>query len=643
MKLNLNRYFIFLTLLLNLLLLPAAAGQAPDSLSLAVDHLLEAKKSLKKTAAGNIRNDTLSVLQYCKKAKEIRSVDFDSSLYYVKKALDISLRTRSLKMISSVAQDLGGYYISMERFQDALSCFLSSLRIEESVNDNIGMADVYLLLGRTYYYMELFPKSLEYNTKALDIYTRYNNNLGIAKALGQIGSLHCSREFCEKRSEEEKLKDFGTAIEYFEKAMKKYSLSGSEQGIAEVNLDFATVYNKMKREDIAIDYIKKALTYYRRVNDPESVSNALYILGKTYRRMGYYDKSIESFRESESIGKANGMLQGVQFLYEAMATTYAEAKDYREAYRYYIKYMTIRDSVYNSEKSKQFLELEAKYQAEVNQNQILQLMSEKRGRNNLIYMLTGIIVLLGIFIYYHIRLLRQNKVIADQKIEIKENKILELEREKSYLAARSVMEGEEAERSRLAGDLHNGLGGLLSGLKLDLSAMKENSVISRENVGSFNHALSLLDTSISELRRIAHNLMPETLIHYGLKTALEDFCLQVSPAGKPEINVRFFGDEIRYTKELELTMYRIIQELINNSLKHASASLITIQVFSEPQRLVAQVIDNGCGFDTSVSPNARKGKGLENIYNRVTAINGKLDIWSQPGEGTETSIEIEIP
>jgi len=172
--------------------------------------------------------------------------------------------------------------------------------------------------------------------------------------------------------------------------------------------------------------------------------------------------------------------------------------------------------------------------------------------------------------------------------------------------------------------------------------MKENAVITHENVSAFNHAISLLDTSISELRRIAHNLMPETLNHYGLKTALEDFCTQVSPAGPPEIRVEFFGDEIRYTKDLELTMYRIIQELVNNSLKHAGATQINIQVFTEPERLYAQVTDNGRGFASPADEKERKGKGIENIRDRVTAMNGKLDIWSLPGQGTEVSVEFEI-
>ncbi|MBE0666547.1 MAG: hypothetical protein IH593_02640 [Bacteroidales bacterium] len=137
-------------------------------------------------------------------------------------------------------------------------------------------------------------------------------------------------------------------------------------------------------------------------------------------------------------------------------------------------------------------------------------------------------------------------------------------------------------------------------------------------------------------------MMPETLNHYGLKTALEDFCTQVSPAGKSILGLQFFGDDIRYTKEIELTMYRIIQELVNNALKHSGATQINIQLFSEPKRLFAQVTDNGKGFDPDQVEKERKGKGIENIRDRVTAMNGKFDIWSEAGQGTEITVEMEI-
>ncbi len=636
------RFLIIILLIFNLLGVCELAGQNFDSLSTAVERILNGDLKLQKENRDASQRDSVTVMNYLAEGARYKSIHSDSSLYYISKALDLSLRDGSPGLISRAAEDLGSYYLSREMYREAMSCYLNSLRIEEKRNDEKRIADLYDELGMVYYYMEVFNKSLDYHQKALEIYQAQKDISGIATVLNHIGSLHSSRHFCELRNDEERLLDFITALRYFRESISYYSQTGDKRGIASGNQNIAAVYNNMEKPETALVYIQKAIGYYREINDPEGIAGALYTLGKTYTRLKNYDKSILAFRESEEIGLSHNLTGGIQYLYEAMAMPYYSIGDYKNAYDYYVKYMIIRDSVYNSEKSKQIIELETSYQSKVKENEILKLTAEKRRRNNLLYSLSAVILLLVLSITYYKRLVRKNRIIADQNNEIKEKKIAELETERLYLAARSVMEGEEAERARLASDLHNGLGGLLSGIKINLSSMKENAIITHENVSAFTHALSLLDTSISELRRIAHNLMPETLSHYGLKTAIEDFCTQVSPQGNPEIGLQFFGDEIRYTKELELAMYRIIQELVNNALKHAGASQINVQVFSEQKRLSAQVTDNGKGFDPAVAAKERKGKGIENIRDRVTAMNGKFDIWSQPGQGTEISIEIEI-
>jgi signal transduction histidine kinase len=636
------RYCLAIVLIFGFMAVFEADAQNADSLTYAIDKMLA--EGFPKAGVNRVtgREDSIPVLRYLAEGSRYQSINSDSAMLYFRKALDLALAGRSAGLVSRSVQALGGHFLSREMYPEAMLCYLNGLKIEEKRGDEIRIADLNDDLGVVYYNMEVFDKSLAYHQKALDIYLAGQNTPGVARVLSHLGSLYSSRHFCEPRNEEEKLIDFNTAISYFEKSITQYSLIGNGRGIANGNQNIAAVYNQMGKPETALGFIQKSIDFYRQSDDPDGFSGALYTLGKAYVRLNEFDKAIQAFRESEEIGLKHNLKEGIQYLYEAIAYPYYAIGDYKNAYLYYIRYMTIRDSVYNSEKSRQIIELETKYQSEVKENKILRLTSEKRRRNNIVYLLVGVIILLGLSINYYVRLLRKNRIIADQNIEIREKKIAELEKERLYLAARSVMEGEEAERSRLASDLHDGLGGLLSGIKINLSSMKENAVITHENVHAFNHALSLLDTSISELRRIAHNMMPETLNHYGLKTALEDFCTQVSPAGQPALALQFFGDEIRFTKEIELTMYRIVQELVNNALKHSGATQINIQLFSEPKRLFAQVTDNGKGFDPEMIDKERKGKGIDNIRDRVTAINGKFEIWSQPGQGAEITVEMEI-
>jgi len=637
-----RRSAFLMLLIISVVYIPEISAQVPDSLDRAINSLLNenaVRHRSEKTAA---RNDSIKTTSLLTKAEKYKSINADTSLLYIRQALDLSVSSGSLSLVSRALQQMGSHYLNHEMYREAMSYYLKSLAIEEKRKDEKRMADLYDELGSVYYYLEVFDKSLDYNQKALDIYREYGDTLGIARALSHLGTLHSSREFCEKRSKAEKLVDFQTAIDYYNQAIQYSSLAGDHGAIAKDYQNIAAVYNKLEKPQVALTYVQRALDYYRQTGDPEGILGTLFTLGKTYYRLGNYKKSVEAFRESEKMAVERRLTGGIQYLYEAMAMPYHDMGDYKNAYECYIRYMTIRDSVYNAEKSRQIIELETKYQSELKQKEILRLKAEEKRRNALLYSLAAIILLLVFSIYYYVRLVRKNRIIAGQKLQITEDKVRELEQERLYLATKSVMEGEEAERTRLASDLHNGLGGLLSGIKINLSSMKENAVITHENLNAFNHALSLLDTSISELRRIAHNLMPETLNHYGLKTALEDFCTQVAPAGQPEISLQFFGDDIRYTKELELTMYRVIQELVNNALKHSEATRINVQIFSEPGRLSAQVTDNGRGFDINAVDKTLKGKGIDNIRDRITALNGKFDIWSQPGQGTEISVEIEI-
>ncbi len=360
-----------------------------------IDIILNDEITIRNTGLTIPAADSIKLMNYLSEASRQERINSDSSRSYILKAFDIALRVKSLKLISLIVQDLGDYYMSREIYQEAMSCYLKSIRIEERRKDDLRIADLNDKLGIVYYYMEVFDKSLDYHLKALDVYQAHNDTSGIAKVMNHLGSLHSSREFCEKRTEEEKLSDFETAIGYYEKSINLYSAINDESGIANANQNIAAVYNKMKKTEKALPYVRKALDYYRKINDPEGIAGTLYTLGKTWYRAKDYKKSIESFKESEKIALEGNLTGGIQYLYEALAMPYYDMGDYKNAYNTYIKYMTIRDSVYNAEKSKQIIELETKYQSEIKQQEIRRLTAEKKRKNSLIYSLIALSALLG--------------------------------------------------------------------------------------------------------------------------------------------------------------------------------------------------------------------------------------------------------
>lgn len=271
--------------------------------------------------------------------------------------------------------------------------------------------------------------------------------------------------------------------------------------------------------------------------------------------------------------------------------------------------------------------MEIKYETEKKQAQIESLETEKKWY--IVLSVAGLLMLLlafGLLLSRH-RLNVQKRHFAEQQIK-------QLEQEKQLVATLSVLEGENAERSRLSQDLHDGLGGMLSVIKLNLGNIQLPPTMSETDHNRFTNAMSMLDQFIVELRRVAHNMMPESLMRYGIKTSLEDFCRSI-----PEVNFQFFGENPRLDSRLEVLIYRCAYELINNAVKHASATRIDVQLTVDKKLISLTVRDDGTGFDPKT---VHYGAGFINMRNRISVYNGKINIYSELDRGSEITIEIEL-
>jgi signal transduction histidine kinase len=228
----------------------------------------------------------------------------------------------------------------------------------------------------------------------------------------------------------------------------------------------------------------------------------------------------------------------------------------------------------------------------------------------------------------------QKKRLAERQKELAERQIKQLEQEKQLIATQAILDGEVQERTRLARDLHDGLGSILAAARYNLIDIRKALVMESAEAERFDRSVSLLDDSMHEMRRVAHHLMPESLGNAGLKQSITDFCNSV-----PIVKFSYYGDDSRLDPQLEVMIYRIMHELVSNALKHSGASHILVEVVQDADRIFLTVQDNGCGFDASAKS---QGMGLANIRNRVAACNGNVDIHSVAGEGTEINVEIQL-
>jgi len=343
----------------------------------------------------------------------------------------------------------------------------------------------------------------------------------------------------------------------------------------------------------------------------------------------------------------NYLLEKSQFIadkkkyYNEMAKVYNATKEFDKAYYYSNKYNVINDSLNHTKFKTEIVELEAKYKKAESEKKINLLQSENEKAALMLYsnrlnvilfaVLSFLLFLTVLFLWMFHK--NQKKLSAQKEINLKQE-LSSFEDRHKLSVSKALIQGEEIERKRIARDLHDGLGSMLSGLKIQLNLKRKEA---NETVNGVD---TLLDNSIKELRNISQNLMPETLLELSLEHALRDLCAANSNV-VTQIEFQYLIKKPNLSKNDEIMIYRIIQELLNNALKYAKASQVLVSCSHNKDVFFITVEDNGVGFEVSDSKN-KNGMGLKNIKNRVDFLNGKLEIDSQINQGTSVYIELNV-
>ena len=415
-------------------------------------------------------------------------------------------------------------------------------------------------------------------------------------------------------------KDYLKCDEYHQKALEILKETDNHYRLG--TLYYNMGYFAVQRDNLlqGEEFYRMSLAEFENDGSKFDICDGLLALG----RVLYY---IEKYTESRSyLQRALLMAQQIESkllmrnTFIALSWLEHDSGNFKEAFEYSEKGAELDVELVSESTQKQLAFMEVKHETDKKEQQILSLRKEKRL---IIYLGVSIGILLILLLLLMLERQRINK-----------HKIERLKREKQLVATQSVLEGETAERTRLARDLHDGLGGMLSSVRFNLYGIKDGATIVSSDVELFNNALNTLDESIRELRRVAHNMMPDSLARYGLKPALTDFCNSISI-----VKFNYFGSDERLDQKLEVMIYRTVHELINNALKHSGAKEILVQIIQETDRIAITVQDDGIGFDASAPTN---GLGLKNIQNRVGSYNGRMEIWSKQDEGTEISVEFII-
>jgi len=199
------------------------------------------------------------------------------------------------------------------------------------------------------------------------------------------------------------------------------------------------------------------------------------------------------------------------------------------------------------------------------------------------------------------------------------------------------MQGEEKERSRIAKDLHDGVAGMLAAVKMHFSSMPAADELAHTE--GYQQGMRLLNEATLEIRKTSHNLMPEVLLQHGLDEALRRYCNNVNNSRTLQLQYDSWGEISRFADNFELSVYRIVQELILDIIKHSKATQALVQLNQHDELLTLSIEDNGIGFSKT---NGSEGMGLQSLQSRIRAMNGKLEIESSEQSGVSAWLEFEI-
>lgn len=532
------------------------------------------------------------------------------------------------KKYGSVYNNLGATWSLLNDLDAAQDYYTQGIAEYEKNNDSASLMMGYFNLGFIFIDMQQWQKAYQYLLRSLDFAADSHDHTQALQSAARAAAM-CFR-----------LQNIGEGERLLKLCDSLYGLQKNYLGKIYYNNAYGEYNDALGLSDEAMKYHQACYQHSLDWNDPYYIVDAAWEIGRSFLKVNNPDSAGVYLQLALNNAKKYNYLPKIRFILNDWCVYYANTLQFEKAYQLRTELSQFTDSLIGVQNHNRILLFDARYQSEKKESQIKQLVAEKkvqelslRQKNILNYiLLAAAATLIGVgFLFY-----RDHK----QKQLLQQQRINELETEKQLLATEAVLKGEEKERARLAKDLHDGLGGMLSGIKYAFTNIKGNLVMGEGDHKAFERSMSMLDMSIKEMRRVAHNLMPEALLKFGLDVALRDFCNDINHSGV--IHIKYQSIELQDTdinQTTAIAAYRIVQELVNNAIKHAHASECIVQVSKNNAVITIAVEDDGKGFDTAILQNG-KGIGWNNIRSRIDFLKGVIDVQSTPGQGTSVHIEL---
>lgn len=547
------------------------------------------------------------------------------SLNHYRQSLNIALKNNDFQGKAIVYNNIGNVYVHKTEIDSAIQMYFIALSAEEQRGDLNGISQAYNNIGVAYYYQQNIPKTLFYLEKSSALQEEVGNADMIKKGYMNISALHLYQ------------KDFNKALFFYFKALKlsRKLKDRFDESMAMSNI--AMTYFQKKQFDSAYYFQTAAITLKKEIKDWKGLVNSYFNFGELHRESGEINKAEEYYNKAIQISiEKEGMKYERAELYKALSEIYSSEKNYQIANQYLERYISLKDSLHNSEQTEIIANAELKFEtakkdkeiAEKTSKVILKDLEIETGRRRWYIGLISGLVLFSIVIVLFFALRQRQKT--------KSTKMLIEEKEKGLSA---VIHSQEEERRRIAKELHDGVAQQLAGVKMRFDHLQTQLPESSNIKDELNKSIEYLDIANKDVRSISHQMMPVALEESGLITALEEMFANSLHFSKISYEYQLLGvhKSERFDPKIEVTIYRIAQELTNNIIKHSNAHNVVAQLRKTRSHIIFHIEDDGIGMDQRL---VKDGIGMHNMRSRTENIAGDIHFESV---GKGTMVDLRIP
>ncbi len=555
-----------------------------------------------------------------------RQGKFHAAIDSTKKALLIAENLNDSIQVAKFSNSLGGLFRQIGNYKDALKAYHRTIKIRIAVQDSNGLIRSYNNIGSFYYTLGFDKMARTYYDKCLEIQKIHGSNSSLSLLHYNLGNVAL------------RLRDFKEAIRHYNTCLELDNQMKDSSQTADILYNKGLVFLETKDPNQAIEFLDKSYLLFEKRGNRIKKYNALHSKGAAQILLGDLREAEQSIQVALKFAEESSEARLESFCLEDLATIAMKLNDPEKALNYTRRWHKIRDSLNRSKEEvidiaffeKELEQEQIKKEAEAQKAIVQKEKAGKQKRNWIILALTLGTVLLLIGGGFFVRWLRQR-----QKVELTEST--------EQATATGLVAGQEAERKRIAVDLHDRLGSLLSLIKLQFSSQEAKSGQTEAQQREYERARALIDQAVKEVGQIVWEMEARDLQELGLLPALKNL-FQVYRELGLKIDLYHFDLYQRLGFEVEKNLFRIIQEVMNNTIKHAKANQVTTQLLVSEGNLNVVIEDDGVGFDPqNAQVNGRfSGNGLKNIQLRVESLNGTLQLDSTPGRGTTIVIDLPV-